>query len=104
MTQPEYAATTLHDGRTVDTGSEEWKIECLAKYVLQRGTRGQIEEWLRQFAAKKDPAVVQQLRERMSAIKQARIVSDAKRQEKATETVATVTEATNPVADSGGNL
>ena len=81
MIQPSYAFTKLHDGREVQRDSEEWKLECLALYVLSLGDRGHIEEWLRQHEKSSgQPATA--LRERMNAIKLAQNVSGAKRQEK----------------------
>lgn len=30
----QYGLVTLHDGRQVDSASEEWRRECLARYLL----------------------------------------------------------------------
>ena len=77
--QPDYAPTKLHDGREVASDSEEWKMECLAKYVLTLGTRGQMERWLVAFAQRHgaEAKVVLDLRERMNAIRLARGMPDA---------------------------
>jgi hypothetical protein len=61
----QYRQVTLHDGRQVDSGSEEWKLECLARTLLQLGPAEQY-EWISGYGTADDQRA---LRMRMSAIK-----------------------------------
>lgn len=63
--------TTLHDGRQVDSASAEWRLECLARYALNRGTRAEVDKWLQAFA-EKQPKAIQELRDRMNSINSTR--------------------------------
>ncbi len=64
----QYGQVTLHDGRQVDSGSEEWKLECLARTLLQLGPAEQY-EWISGYGTAKDQ---QALRLRIRAIAAAR--------------------------------
>jgi hypothetical protein len=61
----QYGLVTLHDGRQVDSGSEEWRLECLARTLLQLGGAEQY-EWISGYGTADDQRA---LRMRMSAIK-----------------------------------
>jgi hypothetical protein len=37
---------TLHDGRKVDSSSQDWQLECLARHVLRLPTRQDRLAWL----------------------------------------------------------
>lgn len=61
------AAVQLHDGRTVDSWSEDWRLETLARWVLampfeQRGA------WIHSLPS---PAAQAELKQRIYAIRQA---------------------------------
>lgn len=60
------------DGREVDSYSEDWKLETLARFVwdIKPSTRRQ--EWVAEFAKGKPPEVMQALRQRMLAIQAAK--------------------------------
>lgn len=40
-----YGPATLHDGRQVDSGSAEWRSECLARYLLRLAPKER-DDWL----------------------------------------------------------
>lgn len=61
----------LHDGREVDTSSAEWRLETLARWVLELKPLDHRREWLAEFD-KKHPQMAPELRERVRAIFQAR--------------------------------
>lgn len=62
---------TLHDGREVASDSEDWKLECLARYVLRRPSRALMNEWLLDFHKQAGAAAESSLRARMNAIRAA---------------------------------
>lgn len=55
MTARLYGMKKLHDGRQVDSGSEEWRCECLARTLMQLGGPER-EEWLRGYGKPADQA------------------------------------------------
>lgn len=59
---------TLHDGRQVDSWSEDWRLECLARTLLQLGA-AEREEWIRGYGTE---AARVELRLRIQAVKAAR--------------------------------
>lgn len=63
----------LHDGRQVDSWSEDWRLETLARWVLAMpfDARG---PWIYSMPSE---AARQALKERIFAIRQARRVSQA---------------------------
>lgn len=64
----QYGLVTLHDGRQVDSGSPEWRLECLASTLLQLG-EAERDEWIRGYGT---PAAQVELRLVVAAIKAAR--------------------------------
>lgn len=64
----QYGLVTLHDGRQVDSGSAEWRMECLASTLLQLG-EAERDEWIRGYGT---PAAQVELRLLVRAIKAAR--------------------------------
>ena len=64
----QYGLVTLHDGRQVDSGSAEWKLECLASTLLQLG-QAERDEWIRGYGT---PDAQVELRLLVGAIKSAR--------------------------------
>lgn len=64
----QYGLVTLHDGRQVDSGSAEWRMECLASTLLQLGG-AERDEWIRGYGT---PAMQVELRMLVRAIKSAR--------------------------------
>lgn len=44
-TPRQYGQVQLHDGRQVDSGSEDWRLECLARYLLALPP-GERNDWL----------------------------------------------------------
>lgn len=63
----QYGQVLLHDGRQVDSGSAEWKLECLASTLLQLGG-AEREAWIAGYGTPEDQVA---LRLRMGAIKSA---------------------------------
>lgn len=57
---------TLHDGREVDSASQDWQLECLARHVLRMPTREQRIAWLEDAERRSGPKG--NLRARMNAI------------------------------------
>jgi len=57
---------TLHDGRDVDSSSQDWQLECLARYVLALPTREARLAWLADAERRSGPKG--NLRARMNAI------------------------------------
>ncbi len=64
----QYGLKTLHDGRLVDSGSPEWKLECLASTLLQLGA-AEREAWTLGYGTPEDQVA---LRLRIQAIKTSR--------------------------------
>lgn len=64
----QYGLKTLHDGRQVDSGSAEWKLECLASTLLQLGG-AEREAWITGYGT---PDAQVELRLRIHAIKTSR--------------------------------
>lgn len=60
---------TLHDGSQVDSWSEEWRLECLARYVWAMRPLERRREWMEEFG-RRNPSLVGTLRQRMLAIQQ----------------------------------
>ena len=56
----------LHDGREVDSSSQDWQLECLARYVLRMPNREARLEWLADAERRSGPKG--NLRARMNAI------------------------------------
>lgn len=72
MTEAEWTKTAvLHDGRVVSTMSEEWKIECEARYLLRMPLQ-QRRHALERREQIRGVKSVEKLRERMKAIHAAR--------------------------------
>lgn len=63
---------TLIDGREVASDSQEWRQECLARYVLTRpdGTRA---DWLADYAKRHGQAEAQRLAALVRDVREARI-------------------------------
>ena len=62
---------SLHDGRQVASDSDDWRLECLALYLLRTYTRTQVGEWLAEVEAKGGRKWAG-LRDRLNAIQAAR--------------------------------
>lgn len=54
---------TLHDGRTVDSSSEDWRAECEARHVLNLPTRLARSTYLRRVRDRRGDAAAEALRE-----------------------------------------
>jgi hypothetical protein len=61
----------LHDGTPCDSGSEDWRHECEARFIGLLGRRAQF-LWLQDIAIKRGAAAVVELRKTMSSIEQSR--------------------------------
>lgn len=67
----QYGLKTLHDGRQVDSGSAEWKLECLASTLLQLEPLDR-NEWLNGFRQIHGDPAEQDLRRLVRAVAAAR--------------------------------
>lgn len=59
---------TLHDGRVVDTWSEEWRAECEARAVLRMRSKGDRYAWLNAVENRRGKAARDALHARVLAI------------------------------------
>lgn len=59
---PRGQLVTLHDGRQVDSWSEDWRRECLARYLTGVGSRER-EDWLQSLLG--DQYFAQEMRQLM---------------------------------------
>lgn len=59
---------TLHDGRVVDTWSEEWRAECEARHVLNLPSKTQRHAYLATVERKRGKASRDALADRVMAI------------------------------------
>lgn len=56
------------DGRTVMRDAEEWRDECLARWVLTLKPLSRRQAWLFEYEKKHGPAEANKLKDGMSAI------------------------------------
>lgn len=61
----------LHDGRTVDSSSEEWRLECEARAVLEMPTRAARRKYLFNVEERRGVVAMELLRQRIMAIYEA---------------------------------
>ena len=59
---------TLHDGREVDSYSEEWRHECLARSVVAIRSVEQRREWLAAFEKRHGSEAAEKLRGTVRAL------------------------------------
>ena len=63
---------TLHDGRQVDSASEEWRHECEARAIADLPTLADRRAWLESIEARRGKDAADQLRAKMKALWQAK--------------------------------
>ncbi len=59
---------TLHDGREVDSASDEWRHECLARWVVAIKSKDERREWLAAFEKRHGPDAAEKLRATVKAL------------------------------------
>jgi hypothetical protein len=62
----------LVDGREVSSGSEEWRHECEARYILRLPSLEQRRAWLADLERRQGKDAVDRLRQTMSELWRAR--------------------------------
>ena len=66
------ATVNLHDGRKVDSASEEWRQECEARFILGFGNIKERRDWLDAIEKRRGKASTDRLRETIQALWKAR--------------------------------
>lgn len=59
---------TLHDGRQVPAGSEEWRHFCEARHIMGLASADERREWLDAIEKKRGKAAADRLRETIRAL------------------------------------
>lgn len=54
--RPDERMVTTHDGRQVSNYSEEWRLDCEARYVLNMPTKAERRHYLHKVEKKRGPA------------------------------------------------
>lgn len=62
------ATVTLHDGRQIDSASEDWRHECEARGILRLPTVNERRQWLESIEKRRGKAAADRLRATMQAL------------------------------------